>query len=703
MSLTRAELRQRVHGPNSALVAADWNPDLHPRGSDGRFIEIGWLINLIDMAGFRHGQRGKKEVQGEVIDIIPDPEKPGDPIIRVKMTDPRWEGDKFGHTFDARSYQVSQREPTKAKISKPSVPPTPPPDTPTPPIVKSSMAVGTPLPPMGKPPNWDSLSTSAKHQWVKDQMEADLAAFRGEPTIFDLAGTGPEMEHALAERYRWLTHIDPDTALRVDAVVTDQQASTVGDPRVKPGGPGAIAVAHPGTDHPGGIGPVVGKRAIVLGQSYFQDDKLWQKTKGMNSGKSMPWSVGSTQGDETSTLVHEFGHQRQFRYLSETLLEVGQPFSKVGQSDGFGTMPDSSNWPETQAARYAIQNLAPSAYGKSKSSEAYAEVWVAVTTDYEPVSPELQAAWDTWHSGMSIPSQMPQTRYDPAEVKPYHMLSPQEKDEYWAEYGPLIELPGMREHYPDTAKLYDAWEPNMAPTPAGPEEAVPIDFGKPLRSTVGATHPGFDQRFNVEVDALEGRFGDLTNDALAYIGTGEDEQGRAWFLEGLQFQAAASSSPFGSMMASMEADALTDGGVESIWDLPSMKGTFGQVISTPNRILMIVNPRLDPDEIPESELFEHPGLTGMQATIVHEYGHAIHRSVQRKTMANPDSASYLLSWTEMMGENPITTYGSRSMTESLAEKFVRYYHEMEGGEGWEEFIENSREILGLSEGVGAAI
>jgi len=67
---------------------------------------------------------------------------------------------------------------------------------------------------------------------------------------------------------------------------------------------------------------------------------------------------------------------------------------------------------------------------------------------------------------------MPQTRYDPAEVKPYHMLSPQEKDEYWAEYGPLMELPGIREHYPESAALYDTWAGATAllgPTPDVPE------------------------------------------------------------------------------------------------------------------------------------------------------------------------------------------------------------------------------------------
>jgi GNAT superfamily N-acetyltransferase len=156
-------------------------------------------------------------------------------------------------------------------------------------------------------------------------------------------------------------------------------------------------------------------------------------------------------------MVHEFGHHRQFRYLAETMLEVGQPFSKVKHEDGFGLMPDSSNWPEVQAARYEIQKLAPSQYGKSKTSEAFAEVWAGVTTGYVPISPELQSAWDTWHLGMEIPSQMPPDRFTPDELVDYESLLPEEKDEYWAGASALLELPGMREHYPETAAIYDAW------------------------------------------------------------------------------------------------------------------------------------------------------------------------------------------------------------------------------------------------------
>jgi len=469
----RAEaLRAFVRRPAFAPLTAfgDWNPDLHPRGHDGKFIDVLGLIDLIDMPGFRHGQRGDKKVQGEVTAIIPDPDDPGNPTIRVRMTDPRWDASAFGEHFDARSYQVSAREPAKAKIptspvdlSKELLPeePTPIP-TVMPPIpttypahIPPTTGIGEPLSPMVKTDEWDSLSPLGKQMWIQAQMEADLTAFRGTPTVFNLDGTDPEVGFNLANRYRELTGIDPKTAAWVDGVVTNKTAHTMSDELVKP--TPAIAVAHPGTKHPGGIGPITNRKAIVLNEKHFMDSKTWAKEKAMSSSGSFPWSVGSEQGDYTATMVHEFGHHRQFRYLAETMLEVGQPFSKVKHEDGFGLMPDSSNWPEVQAARYEIQKLAPSQYGKSKTSEAFAEVWAGVTTGYVPISPELQSAWDTWHLGMEIPSQMPPDRFTPDELVDYESLLPEEKAEYWAGASALLELPGMREHYPETAAIYDAW------------------------------------------------------------------------------------------------------------------------------------------------------------------------------------------------------------------------------------------------------
>ena len=524
-------MRAFVHNPHTVLVsftAADWNPDLHPRGHDGKFIETLGLIHLIDMAGFRHGQRGDKRVQGQVQEIIPDPDDPGNPIIRVKMTDPRWDASAFGETFDARSYQVSAREPGKATIPKEPVvdlagellPDEPPSVTPiatdlVPSITESDIGVGMALAPMAKPGGWDGLSPAAKQSWITDQMQADLSAFRGAPTVFNLESTDPEVAFNLANRYRELTGIDTPTALWVDGVVTNASAHLMNDELVKP--TSAIAVAHPGTKHPGGIGPITNRKAIVLNQVHFQDDKTWAKEKAMSSGGSFPWSVGSTQGDYTATMVHEFGHHRQFRYLAETMLEAGQPFSKVRHADGFGLMPDSSNWPEVQAARYEIQKLAPSQYGLSKSSEAFAEVWAGVVTGYVPISPELQSAWDSWHLGMDIPGQMPPTRYTPDELVDYGSLAPEELDAYWAEASALLELPGMREHYPQTAALYDSWA-------AGTVYAE-SDFGEPIEfpSESLELEPALMQARSVqEIKATN------FSEVESFIREAEKTQGGAW-------------------------------------------------------------------------------------------------------------------------------------------------------------------------------
>lgn len=71
-----ASLRERVKGSDAgpkgaapkALTAArkPWNPLLHPRGADGRFIEVGSWVRWLRQ-GFGSTRRG------QVIDIIPDP------------------------------------------------------------------------------------------------------------------------------------------------------------------------------------------------------------------------------------------------------------------------------------------------------------------------------------------------------------------------------------------------------------------------------------------------------------------------------------------------------------------------------------------------------------------------------------------------------------------------------------------------------
>lgn len=72
-----------------AIVAADWNPDLHPRGRDGKFIETLGLVQLVDFL-FRGGDGRTKNLsgrRGKVVDIEPDPKQPGNPTIRVAVMD----------------------------------------------------------------------------------------------------------------------------------------------------------------------------------------------------------------------------------------------------------------------------------------------------------------------------------------------------------------------------------------------------------------------------------------------------------------------------------------------------------------------------------------------------------------------------------------------------------------------------------------
>lgn len=91
-----ASLRERVKGAGSdpkvptpeALTAArkPWNPLLHPRGADGRFIEVGSWVRWLRQ-GFGSTRRG------QVVEIVPDPKAkgrdgiPGRVLARVEFPD----------------------------------------------------------------------------------------------------------------------------------------------------------------------------------------------------------------------------------------------------------------------------------------------------------------------------------------------------------------------------------------------------------------------------------------------------------------------------------------------------------------------------------------------------------------------------------------------------------------------------------------
>ena len=93
-------LRQRNNRP---LVAAPFDPDRHPRGHDGRFIELGALLKIV--GGENEGKRG------DVESITPDPNDPGNPTIRLKMRD--------GGTVDVKPNEVDQAA-EKARLDTPA-------------------------------------------------------------------------------------------------------------------------------------------------------------------------------------------------------------------------------------------------------------------------------------------------------------------------------------------------------------------------------------------------------------------------------------------------------------------------------------------------------------------------------------------------------------------------------------------------------
>lgn len=414
-------------------------------GRDGLPIEVGQKVGLIDMPGFRHGQRGSKEVLGEVVAVNDTPN--GQVVVQVAMTDDRWDPAKFGQTFDARPDQVAAPG-FKKKSPKPAAaPPAPKNDTGA--IPQRSVLTGyTPSPdgpnfqPLETPPDWATIEPAERLTWLKKQMEADFSQWRGEPTVIDFTGYDSGIAFNLANTYRDLANWDPDTARRIDKFIPGHMDSGGGL------GPSAIAVAHPGTAHPGGIGPKIKESAIVFKESYFKNMSKWKKDT-----SPTPWSMSGVTGDPTLTLVHEFAHQRQFRFLAVAMGEVGEAWSPVVMPDGFGLIPDSSNWPETQKLRYDIPKLAPTTYGQSKSSEGFAEAWAARSVGY--ASPQLISTLDEWDSYMGLALMLPKKRHP--KTRSYDELTEKERNSFWLQVGGFLALPGMRKHYPESAKAYDQW------------------------------------------------------------------------------------------------------------------------------------------------------------------------------------------------------------------------------------------------------
>lgn len=103
-----------------ALTAAPgFNPDVHPRGKDGQFIEKFGMVRLDGKVDTGTGSKVDATGQrGQVEAIIPDPDQPGNPTIRVKLTQP--DGTPAG-TVDVKPNQVSAAT-EKARLDTPAAP-----------------------------------------------------------------------------------------------------------------------------------------------------------------------------------------------------------------------------------------------------------------------------------------------------------------------------------------------------------------------------------------------------------------------------------------------------------------------------------------------------------------------------------------------------------------------------------------------------
>lgn len=86
------ELDERIENL-IALVAATkkWNPLLHPRGKDGKFIEKGgWIRGLLTFIGKdKKSSKSKKPERAEVLNIRPNPDDANNPILDVRTSDGR--------------------------------------------------------------------------------------------------------------------------------------------------------------------------------------------------------------------------------------------------------------------------------------------------------------------------------------------------------------------------------------------------------------------------------------------------------------------------------------------------------------------------------------------------------------------------------------------------------------------------------------
>jgi len=103
-------------------IPGNWNPDMHPRGRDGKFIEKGGSVRLDGKIDLPNGKQfDATGLRGQVDAIIPDPKTPVRPTIRLRVTSP--DGKRTG-VVDVKPENV-EAAPEKARLDgKPAPKPT---------------------------------------------------------------------------------------------------------------------------------------------------------------------------------------------------------------------------------------------------------------------------------------------------------------------------------------------------------------------------------------------------------------------------------------------------------------------------------------------------------------------------------------------------------------------------------------------------
>jgi predicted ABC-type ATPase len=82
----RIEMRKRQLAEAGALTAApDFDPNLHPRGLDGRFIEILGFVDIMNPSDSDYRAPDARGIRGQVKAITPDPKRPNNPDITVSI------------------------------------------------------------------------------------------------------------------------------------------------------------------------------------------------------------------------------------------------------------------------------------------------------------------------------------------------------------------------------------------------------------------------------------------------------------------------------------------------------------------------------------------------------------------------------------------------------------------------------------------